>query len=331
MPENWVDVAVLLVVAWNVADGVRRGLISALFDFVGFLISIVIAITFYVQVGEWASLQWNVPALLARPVAFGVLWLGTSVVIGLLGRAVGAPFAALLKGSSADLILSIIPSALKGVAVAAFGITVILAVPPLPPGTPGQQGFDIVREAIHESRIAGVLVERTASFDRFVREVLAEPLSGMLTTRTVPPPEEGERIDLDFRVESPAIDSAAEDRLLALLNEERVKAGLPPVVRDVTIDQVARAHSIDMLRRSYFGHETPEGSTPFDRMREGGVRFSAAGENLALAPTASLAHQGLMASPGHRANVLRADFTRVGIGAAVADGHGRMFTQNFGN
>ncbi|MBM2813062.1 MAG: colicin production protein, partial [Chloroflexi bacterium] len=296
MPENWVDIAVLLVVAWNVADGVRRGLISALVDFVGFLLSIVIAITFYVQVGEWASAEWNVPALFARPAAFGVLWLGTSVVIGLLGTVIGAPFAALLKGSSADLVLSIIPSALKGVAVSAFTITVILAVPPLPPGTPGELGFAMARESIQDSRIAGVLVERTAAFDRFVRDVLAEPLSQTLTTLTVPP--EGERVTLNFRVESPGIDPAAEERILVLLNEERVKAGLRPVVRDATIDQVARAHSIDMLRRSYFGHETPEGSTPFDRMRVGGVRFSVAGENLALAPTATLAHQGLMASPG---------------------------------
>jgi uncharacterized protein YkwD len=93
---------------------------------------------------------------------------------------------------------------------------------------------------------------------------------------------------------------------------------------------VARGHSIDMLQRGYFAHETPEGRTPFDRMRDGGVRFTVAGENLALAPTVTLAHQGLMGSPGHRANILRPEFTRVGIGAAVADGR-RMFTQNFAN
>jgi uncharacterized protein YkwD len=119
--------------------------------------------------------------------------------------------------------------------------------------------------------------------------------------------------------------------MLELLNQERVRAGLQPLVRDPTIDAVARAHSVDMLQRGYFAHETPDGRTPFDRMRAGNVQFSAAGENLALAPTVALAHQGLMDSPGHRANILHPAFRRVGIGAARADGRGRMFTQDFAN
>src|SRR6185503_18152883 len=68
----------------------------------------------------------------------------------------------------------------------------------------------------------------------------------------------------------------------------------------------------------YFAHETPEGLSPFDRMRAANVRFLVAGENLALAPTLSLAHTGLMNSPGHRANILRPQFGRVGIG--IMDG-----------
>jgi uncharacterized protein YkwD len=103
------------------------------------------------------------------------------------------------------------------------------------------------------------------------------------------------------------------------------------LVRDPAIDEVARAYSKTMLQRGFFSHDTPEGQSPFDRMRVGGVDFVVAGENLALAPTVTLAHQGLMDSPGHRANILRPEFGRVGIGAAVADGRGRMFTQNFAN
>jgi uncharacterized protein YkwD len=71
------------------------------------------------------------------------------------------------------------------------------------------------------------------------------------------------------------------------------------------------------------------GKTPFERMREGGVQFSAAGENLALAPTVQIAHDGLMNSPGHRANILNPRYRRVGIGVADGGMHGKMFTQNF--
>jgi uncharacterized protein YkwD len=111
----------------------------------------------------------------------------------------------------------------------------------------------------------------------------------------------------------------------------RTTTDIQEILGDPAIDAVARAHAVDMLQRGYFAHEAPDGRTPFDRMRLGNVQFTAAGENLALAPTVALAHQGLMDSPGHKANILHPAFRRVGIGAARADGRGRMFTQDFAN
>jgi uncharacterized protein YkwD len=86
-----------------------------------------------------------------------------------------------------------------------------------------------------------------------------------------------------------------------------------------------------MFARSYFAHETPESRDPFDRMREAKVSFLTAGENLALAPTVQVAHAGLMNSPGHRANILRPQFGRVGIGIMDGGIRGLMVTQNFRN
>ncbi len=68
---------------------------------------------------------------------------------------------------------------------------------------------------------------------------------------------------------------------------------------------------------------------PFDRLQEANVSFLAAGENLALAPTLSLAHEGLMNSPGHRENVLRPQFGRIGIGIMDGGQKGLMITQMF--
>jgi uncharacterized protein YkwD len=61
------------------------------------------------------------------------------------------------------------------------------------------------------------------------------------------------------------------------------------------------------------------------------VRFLIAGENLALAPSVPLAHAGLMNSPGHRANILRRQFGRVGIGIMDGGAHGLIVTQKFRN
>jgi uncharacterized protein YkwD len=66
-------------------------------------------------------------------------------------------------------------------------------------------------------------------------------------------------------------------------------------------------------------------------MRKGGVRYIAAGENIALSPTVKMAEDGFMKSPGHRENILRPVFRRVGIGAMRGGIHGIMFTQDFAN
>jgi uncharacterized protein YkwD len=119
--------------------------------------------------------------------------------------------------------------------------------------------------------------------------------------------------------------------MLGLLNEERRAHGLRPLQADPEAAEVARAHSVDMFAHGYFSHITPRGEGPFDRMRDGGLRFRAAGENLALARTLPMAHQGLMESPGHRANILRPQFGRVGIGIVDGGRYGLMVTQKFRN
>jgi uncharacterized protein YkwD len=94
---------------------------------------------------------------------------------------------------------------------------------------------------------------------------------------------------------------------------------------------VARAHSLEMFQLDYFSHTSPTAGSPFDRMHAAGIQFLVAGENLAYAPNVEVAHQGLMNSPGHRANILRPEFGRVGIGVIRSSAQGSMFTQDFTN
>jgi uncharacterized protein YkwD len=84
-----------------------------------------------------------------------------------------------------------------------------------------------------------------------------------------------------------------------------------------------------MFRLGYFSHTSPVSGSPADRLAHAGVAYAASGENLAYAPSVELAHQGLMASPGHRANILEPAYSRVGIGVQNAGLYGRMFTEEF--
>ena len=88
---------------------------------------------------------------------------------------------------------------------------------------------------------------------------------------------------------------------------------------------------MDMFNRGYFSHITPEGQTPGNRMRKEGVRFITSGENLALGQTLLICHNGLMNSPGHRANILNPAYERIGIGILDGGKYGLMITQNFRN
>jgi uncharacterized protein YkwD len=86
-----------------------------------------------------------------------------------------------------------------------------------------------------------------------------------------------------------------------------------------------------MFAKGYFAHESPDGKSPFDRMRDAKVQFSKAGENLALAQTLEIAHTNLMHSPGHRANILHPAFGRLGIGIVDGGFYGLMISQEFRN
>jgi uncharacterized protein YkwD len=123
------------------------------------------------------------------------------------------------------------------------------------------------------------------------------------------------------------VDTDAENQLLGLVNKERGDRGIKALRAHATVRGVARRHSADMYRRGYFCHANPDGGDPFDRMQEE-VTFDRAGENLALAPTIEMVHRGLMNSPEHKKNILRAGFTDLGIGVYRGPS-GLMVTQNF--
>ncbi len=123
--------------------------------------------------------------------------------------------------------------------------------------------------------------------------------------------------------------TAAERNMLTLLNEERVRAGLSPLQVDMDLVRLARMKSEDMVARGYFGHVSPTYGSPFNMMDRAGIRYRYAGENLAGAPTVEAAHRALMASPGHRANILNPNFTHVGIGVAQGGPYRYVYTQMF--
>lgn len=107
--------------------------------------------------------------------------------------------------------------------------------------------------------------------------------------------------------------------VLELLNDYRGLHGLAPLNEDPRLDQAANDRFRDMEEQEYYGHEGPDGRSPFSWLRPHGYDFAMAGENLASGfETAPLLVDSWMESTGHRANILSAQFEDAGI--AVIDG-----------
>jgi uncharacterized protein YkwD len=121
--------------------------------------------------------------------------------------------------------------------------------------------------------------------------------------------------------------SAAERSILAATNTARAQQGLAPLVADEALTHLARVRAQQMADQGYFGHVDTAGYTMYTELLAfTGSRYKWAGENLALndfpitdSPVRAFA--ALMQSPDHRANILAADYSRVGIGElTTADG-----------
>ncbi|MEU6253960.1 CAP domain-containing protein [Streptomyces sp. NPDC047043] len=116
-----------------------------------------------------------------------------------------------------------------------------------------------------------------------------------------------------------------------LTNRERARAGLRPLAADPHLTTAAQAHSADMVARAFYSHTSPEGSQPWDRAAAAGARRRSIGENIACGQRSPAeVVDGWMNSPGHRANILKADFTHIGIGFEGGGQRGTYWTQLFG-
>ncbi|MGE0784800.1 MAG: CAP domain-containing protein [Sandaracinaceae bacterium] len=123
--------------------------------------------------------------------------------------------------------------------------------------------------------------------------------------------------------------SADELRVIELANQARAMNGAGMVTCDEDMSRAARLHSQDMCQQGYFSHDSLDGRSPFDRMRDEGVTFGAAGENIAQGQRGpDEVHDAWMNSSGHRANILNGSFRRIGVGLDECNGR-YYWTQNF--
>ncbi|MGH2541384.1 MAG: CvpA family protein, partial [Ardenticatenaceae bacterium] len=280
--------------------------------------SLLLAFRYYDRVAVWLTPLVELSAVLARPVAFAVTAIVAGLLLSFLSRAIVERLPARLHFNELNRLFGVLPGLVNGLIAVAILASLLLSLP--------LSGSLLV--ATRASALADRFASLTEELETELTPIFGDAISQTLNLLTIHP-ESDEMVQLPYTVHDAVPAPQLELEMLRMLNAERAAAGVPPLQMDPTLTEVARQHSRDMFERGYFSHATPEGFSPFDRMRAHGIHYLTAGENLAHASTLTIAHTGLMNSPGHRANILRPAYGRVGIGILDGGARGLMVTQNF--
>ncbi len=109
------------------------------------------------------------------------------------------------------------------------------------------------------------------------------------------------------------------EQVVALVNQERAKQGLSPVTLDSRLSAAAQVRAKEAAQS--FSHTRPNGASCFTALKEAGVSYRGAGENIAYGQrTPAAVMRDWMNSSGHRANILKAKYTKIGVGYTVING-----------
>lgn len=316
---NWTDLFLIVIILFFCWSGYQSGFLLGSLSLLGWLGSLYAAFAFYPYTSHLLdkfSLSLGVWQL---PFSFLITFIISRIVLSVIINAILRTTTSGMHRSALNHAAGIIPGFINGLIFAVIVASLLLSFPSA-----------TISANAKSSKLADKFAMQAEWFNEKISPVFDKAINKSVNHLTIEP-KSNEIVTLPFKTNHFKERKDLEIKMLALVNDERRKVGLQPLKPDTALQKVALAHSADMFERGYFAHYTPEGKDPFDRMRVAHVRFYLAGENLALAQTLAIAHQGLMNSPGHRENILRPGFGRLGIGILDGGFYGLMISQEFRN
>lgn len=315
---NWVDFIIILSLIFFSLEAYGRPFLLEVLDLFSFILALIVSFRFYNFPAQLFETEFSLPHGLSLVLGFMIAWFLTESIFFLIIRLILPNLPKFkLKGSE---YLSVIPAVLRAVVFISLTLVLIATFPVQPQ----------LKKAINESKIGSYFLKEAYRLENPVKQVFGGITQDSLTFLTIKP-KTNEKVNLGFQTSEFKIDEADESSMISLVNKERTSRGLNALIFDSRLRDVARYHSQDMFERGYFSHYSPEGESVANRAEKFGVEYQVIGENLAFAPSLDLAHNGLMNSEGHRANILSPDFNKIGIGVMDGGVYGKMFTQVFSN
>lgn len=317
---TWVDWIIILTVVYFAVRGWTEGILYLAGSLLSFFISLFLAIRLQPVVTPYLVQVFDLSLAWAGVLSYvGIAFFVEALLSFFFGQLIGTLPKKVKEGVISQLLGAAL-SAGNGILIITFFLVLLMALPVK--GT--------VKQDISQSTIPPVLLRYVDLYGGQIRTLIensAEELSQFLTIK----PDSSERIALDTHAKESdlSISAAEEEQMVALVNQERSAAGVRPLSLDSAMREVSRAYSKQMFLEKFFSHYDGQGHDAGYRLRRAGILFFIAGENIAYAPSLSVAHRGLMNSEGHKRNILDPSFHRVGIGIIDAGIWGKIFTQVF--
>lgn len=320
---NWVDIFIIVFLLLFILESFKRNFLIEFLDFFAFLFAFLFSLRFYSLISGFYQSSFNIPFSFANVLGFISIWfLIESVLFSVIH---GLAFKALENEQAYKVTkilnyFSIIPAFLRGVILIAL-LLILVGTFPIQPK---------IKADVQSSKIGSQILSQTRQLEGPLKNIFGGISRDSLSFLTIKPKSD-ETVNLGFTTRNFKENPQLEDQMIELVNKERTSRGLSALVFDEKLRNVGRTHSADMFERGYFSHYSPEGDTVAERAERRSINYLVIGENLAYAPDLDLAHQGLMDSPGHRANILSEDFGKIGIGIQDGGVYGLMVTQVFSN
>lgn len=318
---NALDILLIVIVLALTLVGIRRGFLLGAYELLFAALALLLAARLYRPLAEALGGILDARAAVRNVIAFVaiiiVCQLVATISVGRVAQWLRSATGYVPGGATFDRLAGIVPGFVQGL-LAATILTLLIGF--LPSGT-------LAGEQLAESRLGLRLYRESSNVALQAVDAAGIQLADFVA---LTPRSSGDGYLLPFKVsDGLEVDTEEEQAMLELVNGERAAAGLSPLEADGALTAVGRAHAVEMFNEGYFAHESPVTGSPFDRLDAAGYGYRLAGENLAFAPNVVIAHEGLMNSPGHRANILEPGFGRVGIAAVRSSEHGVMFVQVF--
>lgn len=290
--------------------GYRRGFVRSATEMAGFVLAVLVGYrsgpAAGVVIESWSGADPVAAQVIGSVIVFAIILAGATLIAR---RLVWVPPPLRPLDRIAGAIVS-------GVwfAVLAILVLIIAGAFPILPGR--------FEGLLSESRAARIVLSEEAGVTPAVSRLLGDRVLESLVNINDLLGRSQVVIEADDYVELPAAgsrelvsrpDSARE--LFDKVNRARIEEGVETVAWSAALADVAGGHGLEMYEQGYFSHRSPIAGSLGDRLEMAGIPFRAAGENLALSPTVSSVHEGLLSSEAHRATMLDPRFTRVGVSA----------------